>query len=175
MDAGYEQQWGGSRFGASSGFTGWGGSYEGEHGGGRRNRGPKGYQRSDDRIKEDVSEQLMRSGQIDASEVTVQVQDGKVTLEGTVPSRSMKYALEDLCDRCLGVKEVDNRVRVERSGSDRGGERGSDDSSRRSSANGGSGSSSMQGAGTSGSTSSYGSSTSGSSGSTGTTGTSRTK
>src|SRR6185437_2837558 len=74
--------------------------------------GPKGYQRSDERLKEDISERLMESHRIDSSEVTVEVQSAKVILEGTVPSRYMKQAIEDLVDRCPGVKDIDNRVRV---------------------------------------------------------------
>ena len=53
---------------------------------------------------------------IDASEVTVEVRNGKVTLDGTVPERQMKHAIEDIADNCLGVDDVENRVRVSRSG-----------------------------------------------------------
>jgi osmotically-inducible protein OsmY len=77
-------------------------------------RGPKGYKRSDERLKEDISERIMQRHDIDASEVTVEVQNGKVTLEGTVSDRRMKHALEDLADACPGVEDVDNRVRVSR-------------------------------------------------------------
>jgi hypothetical protein len=101
-------------------------------------RGPKGYQRSDDRIKEDISERLMHSGRIDASDVSVQVQSGKVTLEGTVPDRRMRHAIEDLIDQCIGVKDIDNRVRVNR-----------DDDSQTRKATSGSSSSSSFGAGSS--------------------------
>jgi hypothetical protein len=74
--------------------------------------GPKGYQRSDERMKEDISERLYRAYHIDSSEVTVDVRAGKVTLEGTVPSRHMKHAIEDMVDDCPGVTEIDNRIRV---------------------------------------------------------------
>jgi osmotically-inducible protein OsmY len=77
-------------------------------------RGPKGYKRSDERLKEDISERLMQNGHIDPSEVTVEVQNGKVTLEGTVPERRMKHQIEDLVDDCPGVQDIDNRVRVSR-------------------------------------------------------------
>jgi hypothetical protein len=77
-------------------------------------RGPKGYTRSDERIREDVSERLMSAYDIDSSEVTISVQDGKVTLEGTVPDRRMKHAIEDIADGCAGVQDIDNRVRVSR-------------------------------------------------------------
>lgn len=78
-------------------------------------RGPKGYKRSDERLREDISERLMHSGTVDSSDVTVEVADGIVTLTGTVPDRYMKYAIEDVADTCAGIKDVDNRVRVQRS------------------------------------------------------------
>lgn len=76
--------------------------------------GPKGYQRSDERIREDICDRLMRaSSHIDSSDVTVQVQGAKVVLEGTVPARRMKHAIEDVADSCLGVQDIDNRIRVQ--------------------------------------------------------------
>lgn len=77
-------------------------------------RGPKGYQRSDERLREDISERLMYAMEIDSSEVTVGVVDGRVTLDGTVPDRYMKHAIEDLVDECPGVQDIDNRIRVQR-------------------------------------------------------------
>jgi hypothetical protein len=74
--------------------------------------GPKGYTRSDERVREDISERLMQAYDVDSSEVTVQVSGGKVSLEGTVPTREMKHAIEDIADSAAGVKEVDNRIRV---------------------------------------------------------------
>jgi hypothetical protein len=74
--------------------------------------GPKGYQRSDERLREDISERLMQAYDIDSSEVTVQVLGGKVVLEGTVPTRFMKHAIEDIADVVPGVQDVDNRLRV---------------------------------------------------------------
>jgi len=76
-------------------------------------RGPKGYQRTDERLREDISERLMYASYIDSSEVTVAVAGGKVTLEGTVPDRYMKHAIEDLVDECPGIQDIDNRVRVQ--------------------------------------------------------------
>jgi osmotically-inducible protein OsmY len=82
----------------------------------RYRTGPKGYTRSDERIREDISERLMMADSIDSSEVTVSVKDGRVTLEGTVPTRSMKHSIEDLADYTAGVQDVENRIRVERPG-----------------------------------------------------------
>lgn len=76
--------------------------------------GPKGYQRSDERLREDISDRLMQARYIDSSDVTVGVSDAKVVLEGTVPERRMKHAIEDLVDACPGVQDIDNRIRVKR-------------------------------------------------------------
>ena len=53
-----------------------------------------------------------RADDVDSSEVSVNVVGGKVTLEGTVPSRYMKHYIEDLTDACPGVQDIDNRIRV---------------------------------------------------------------
>lgn len=76
--------------------------------------GPKGYQRSDERLREDISERLLQARHIDSSDVTVAVSAAKVVLEGTVPERRMKHAIEDLVDACPGVQDIDNRIRVTR-------------------------------------------------------------
>jgi len=77
----------------------------------RRNRGPRGYTRSDDRIKEDVSDRLSE-GWLDASDIEVQVAAGEVTLNGHVESRSAKRRAEDLADSVAGVRHVQNNLRV---------------------------------------------------------------
>lgn len=76
--------------------------------------GPKGYQRSDERLREDISERLLEARYIDSSDVTVEVSGAKVVLEGTVPERRMKHAIEDLVDACPGVQDIENRIRVRR-------------------------------------------------------------
>jgi len=89
-----------------------------------RGKGPKNYQRSDERVKEMLCERLHDDPEIDASEVTVNVQGGKITLEGTVDSRRTKNAIEDVAEQ-LGVQDVQNNLRVqkssERSGMEAGG------------------------------------------------------
>lgn len=74
---------------------------------------PKGYKRSDERVLEDVCERLSHSG-LDVSDVSVSVDQGKVSLEGSVVSRWMKHAVEDCVDDCLGVDDIENRIRVAR-------------------------------------------------------------
>jgi hypothetical protein len=79
----------------------------------QQGRGPRSYQRSDDRIREDICERLMRAW-MDADDVDVRVEKGEVTLSGTVKSRDEKRAIEDLCEDVLGVKDVHNEIRVAR-------------------------------------------------------------
>src|SRR5215218_4359732 len=53
-------------------------------------RGPRGYRRPDSRIYEDICELLTRHGQIDASDVDVSVEQGVVSLRGSVDGRYTK-------------------------------------------------------------------------------------
>jgi len=79
-------------------------------------KGPKGYQKSDERLQEDICERLTEHGEIDASEIEVKVQQGEITLSGTVQDRESKRLAEDIAESCSGVKEVHNQIRVNRSG-----------------------------------------------------------
>ena len=78
-----------------------------------RGRGPKGYTRSDDRIREDVNDRLTDDHFLDASEVEVRVANGEVTLTGHVAHRDAKRRAEDLADHVAGVKHVQNNLRVQ--------------------------------------------------------------
>jgi hypothetical protein len=75
-------------------------------------RGPKNYQRSDERIREEVCDRLEQDGDIDASEMDVKVQNGLVTLTGNVESREEKHMAEQLAEECSGVKDVLNQLKV---------------------------------------------------------------
>jgi hypothetical protein len=77
-------------------------------------KAPKGYRRSDERIREELCETIMRRPDVDASEVDVLVKDGEVTLTGTVHERRMKRRIEDIAEDILGVADVHNQIKVER-------------------------------------------------------------
>lgn len=79
-----------------------------------RGKGPRDYQRSDDRIREDISDRLTDDPAIDASDITVRVQRCEVTLTGTVNNREEKRRAEDVAERISGVSEVINNLRVSR-------------------------------------------------------------
>jgi len=83
--------------------------------GGFAGRGPKGYQRSDERIREDISDQLMANDWLDASDIEVTVKNGDVTLTGTVDNRTAKRLAEDIAEHAAGVQDVMNQIRVQSS------------------------------------------------------------
>ncbi|MCQ0970462.1 BON domain-containing protein [Paracoccus sp. TK19116] len=83
-------------------------SQSGEH----RGRGPKGYARSDERIREDVCDHLSDDGSLDASDIEVEVSDSEVTLSGHVESRRDKRRAEDCADAVSGVRHVQNNLRT---------------------------------------------------------------
>lgn len=138
---GGEERSGGERYGGAgsygrrgygegmSGRRGMSGDYR-EHvagmpsgvGGGMTGKGPKGYKRSDDRIKEAVCDCLTDDPHLDATSLEVQVKDGEITLTGTVDSREARRRAEDLIDRMSGVKHVQNNLRVQET--DRAGKAG---------------------------------------------------
>ncbi|HET9623414.1 MAG TPA: BON domain-containing protein [Kofleriaceae bacterium] len=77
-----------------------------------RGKGPMGYQRSDERIREMVCEALADDDMIDASQIHVTVKDGEVTLSGVVESRRIKREAEDCVSNVSGVRDVQIQLRV---------------------------------------------------------------
>lgn len=77
-------------------------------------KGPKGYKRSDDRIKEDVCETLSRDHRIDASDIEVNVENAMVTLSGTVDNREAKRTAEMIIENLSGVDDVKNEIKVKK-------------------------------------------------------------
>lgn len=94
-------------------------------------KGPKGYTRSDDRLKDEISDRFMHDHDLDASEIEIEVRDGECTLTGTVDSRQSRFRAEQLADSIMGVRDVTNNLRVHRAGSSSGSrsERGSESDS----------------------------------------------
>lgn len=75
-------------------------------------RGPKGYVRSDERIREDVCDRLSDDDEVDARDITVTVKNADVILEGTVIDRRTKHRAEDIAESVSGVKNVTNHLRT---------------------------------------------------------------
>lgn len=71
--------------------------------------------RSDDMIRQEITEQLHWDGRVEESDIHVDVHDGHVTLSGTVPSYfSATRALTNAVS-VLGVADIDNRLEVKHS------------------------------------------------------------
>jgi osmotically-inducible protein OsmY len=82
------------------------------HGGIYAGRGPRGYQRSDERIREDINDRLTDDAYVDATDIEVRVTNRMVTLTGRVDSREEKLRAEDIADSVSGVTDVSNQLRV---------------------------------------------------------------
>ena len=80
-------------------------------------KGPKGYRRSDERIREDVSDRLSDDHWLDASDIEVKVENGEVTLSGTVAGRESKRRAERLAEGAGGVSHVQNNIKIRQPGS----------------------------------------------------------
>jgi osmotically-inducible protein OsmY len=94
--------WGPGAYGSSASRS----SYSG--------RGPKDYQRSDERIREDANDALTRDPEIDASDIQVSVSKGEITLKGEVEDRRAKRRAEECVERLPGVRDVHNELRARR-------------------------------------------------------------
>jgi hypothetical protein len=62
---------------------------------------------------EDICERLMQHGQLDASQIDVEVKSGEVTLRGNVPDRRSKRLAEDIVDSVAGVEDVHNGLQFQ--------------------------------------------------------------
>lgn len=89
----------------------------GDRASGRR-AGPRNFKRSDERIRDEICERLTFASGVNVRDVSVDVSNGVVTLNGTVERRAQKYDIEDIADNTFGVTEVENNIRVERQPTD---------------------------------------------------------
>jgi len=81
-----------------------------------RGMGPKGYKRSDERISDEVHERLTDDPYVDASNITITVAGGEVTLSGTVEDRDAKHRAEWMVEDVSGVCHVQNNLRAQQAG-----------------------------------------------------------
>lgn len=75
-------------------------------------RGPRGYRRSDERIREEINDRLAYDPDLDPSDIDVRVESGLVTLSGVVEDRGAKRLAEDIVEEVLGVEDVNNELKV---------------------------------------------------------------
>ena len=82
--------------------------------GGHRGKGPRNYVRTDQRVFEDVCEELTRDDAVDASDITVHVERGVVTLDGAVATARMREVAEETITELPGVRSVRNQLRAKK-------------------------------------------------------------
>jgi hypothetical protein len=83
-----------------------------EVGGSHQGRGPKDYQRPDERISDEVHQRLTDDPWVDASQINCKVEKGEVTLTGFVENREAKHRAERCVEDIPGVSHVQNDLRV---------------------------------------------------------------
>lgn len=76
-------------------------------------KGPRDYTRSDERLFEEVCDRMAQDGQLDASDIDVEVANGEVTLMGSVANRQAKRRAEDIADAVHGVRDVHNLLHLQ--------------------------------------------------------------
>ena len=83
---------------------------------GRRqtNSGPKSRRKSDESLRQEIREILTADPELEATDIEVEVEGGAVTLRGAVVDPDARLLAEELVESLAGVREVHNRLRVER-------------------------------------------------------------
>lgn len=77
-----------------------------------RGKGPRAYQRSDERIQEDINDRLCEDSFIDATDIEVQVNHGEIILTGLVEDVTAKWRAEHIASGVAGVKTLENHLRT---------------------------------------------------------------
>ena len=67
---------------------------------------------SDNEIREKVAKAIFRDRLVDPSEVTIEVQDGVVTLSGLVSDRKTKDYMEHYLENIYGVVDFVNQLKI---------------------------------------------------------------
>jgi osmotically-inducible protein OsmY len=76
-----------------------------------RGRGPKDFKITDEQIREEICEILVRDSFIDATEIDVEVREGCVFLKGLVDSRQTKRLAEISIENLAGVNDIINQLK----------------------------------------------------------------
>ena len=83
---------------------------------GRRqtNSGPRRRRKPDESLRQEIQEILIADPELEATDIEVEVEGGAVTLRGVVGDSDARLLAEELVESLAGVREVHNRLRVER-------------------------------------------------------------
>lgn len=75
-------------------------------------KGPKGYKRSSERIREEACEILSKDWFLDASDIEVAVENNCLVLKGEVRTRRDKRHAEAIVENIAGIDDVQNQLKV---------------------------------------------------------------
>ena len=83
---------------------------------GRRqtNSGPRSRRKPDESLRQEIREILTADPELEVTDIEVEVEGGAVTLRGAVADSDARLLAEELVESLSGVREVHNRLRVER-------------------------------------------------------------
>ena len=91
-----------------------GGERREEQGRRQTNSGPRSRRKSDENLTQEIREILTADPELEATDIEVEVEGGAVTLRGAVVDSDARLLAEELVESLSGVREVHNRLRVER-------------------------------------------------------------
>lgn len=75
-------------------------------------RDQQGYRRSDERIREIITDLIEAEKSIDGRDVDVRVHNGEVSVRGYVPDDDARRKIQTIIDRVPGIRDVSNSLRV---------------------------------------------------------------
>ncbi len=75
---------------------------------------PRNYQKTDQQILNEVCERLTLHGELDVRDIDVHCRNGVIRLEGSVPSRWMRRAIEAVTESVYGVADVEDELEIEK-------------------------------------------------------------
>ena len=76
-------------------------------------KGPKGWERSDEHILDDVCSSLTRHRDVDPRDIGIGVVNGTVMLSGTIVDAGQKRLVESIVSEVVGVREIQSDIHVE--------------------------------------------------------------
>ena len=76
-------------------------------------KGPNGWERSDEHIRDDVCSSLTRHRDVDPSDIEIGVVHGTVILNGTIADAVQKRLVESIVSGVVGVREIQSEIHVE--------------------------------------------------------------
>jgi osmotically-inducible protein OsmY len=68
---------------------------------------------SDEELFDEINRRLSLHEGIDLTEISLQIQDGVVTLKGTVDSQRTRQIIQDITSRLGSLREIHNEILVE--------------------------------------------------------------